>query len=479
MKNRGTVLTALALALALCVSVLPARTLAEGADQSAVLSSVTQAWQTAVENARQDPERQREVTPEVQEVDTGDETYGLEVYNITDGTYTMRYLMNVVGDADENGLYPLYICLHGGGTDEAGGYFNNMQWLDMFGYYQDSVSNGIYVAVRGITDEWNLHFDDASYPLYDRLIEDMIVFKQADPNRVYLLGFSAGGDGVYAIAPRMADRFAAVGESSGHPNDVSLLNVANLPFCLQSGIRDTMYEPMRSVATAAFDQILNDYRAEFGYGYEHRVYIYVPEGHNYDDNDPDETSTQTVLTDPQAFVDAMEDPDVEESFDEDDSYEFSDDVNESYAELVAELGLETTNTDTNAVRFVSGYVRNANPDTVVWDLGTRAATRETTGFYWLQADREVDTGLLVVSFDADSNTFTVDIREELNGDFSILLRPSMVDFSRPVRVVYQGRQAEVTVEPDEALMKRTAEDTLDPEMASAAEISFGSLGLKD
>ncbi len=94
---------------------------------------------------------------------------------------------------------------------------NNDQWVAMTEYYKYSVENGIYVAVRGMEDVWNLHFLDESYPMYDRLIEDMIMFSNADPNRGYLLGFSAGGDGVYAIAPRMADRFAAVNMSSGHP----------------------------------------------------------------------------------------------------------------------------------------------------------------------------------------------------------------------------------------------------------------------
>ena len=60
----------------------------------------------------------------------------------------------------------------------------------------------------GISDTWDLHFQEDSYPLYDRLIQNMIYTCNADPNRVYLLGFSAGGDGVYQILPRMADRFA-------------------------------------------------------------------------------------------------------------------------------------------------------------------------------------------------------------------------------------------------------------------------------
>lgn len=126
----------------------------------------------------------------------------------------MKFTVDIVGEPDENG-YPLYITLHGGGGAPA--ETNNDQWVAMTEYYKYSVENGIYVAVRGMEDVWNLHFLDESYPMYDRLIEDMIMFSNADPNRVYLLGFSAGGDGVYAIAPRMADRFAAVNMSSGHP----------------------------------------------------------------------------------------------------------------------------------------------------------------------------------------------------------------------------------------------------------------------
>ena len=466
-----------ALALVFLIAALPA--FAEVYDQAEVESQVMEAWQDAIDEAAEDPVRLDEVTSQTQTVETDSETHQLDVFSITDGTNTMRYLMKIGGDPDENGLYPLYICLHGGGSDEEDGHVNNGQWVEMFEYYADSVTNGIYVAVRGINNEWNLHFDDASYPLYDRLIEDMILFFNADPNRVYLLGYSAGGDGVYAIAPRMADRFAAVNESSGHPNGVSLKNVANLPFCLQSGIYDTMFDPMRSVAAASFDKTLADYHDTYGFGYEHKVYIHVPDCHFITDCDPAEGSTQTVLADPQAFVEAVEDPQVAEEFDADDSYNDSDEAKEKYTVLTKELGLETTQTDTNAVRFVNQYIRSANPDALVWDLSVRAAKRETTSFYWLQADMDVNTGLVVASFDKDSNTFTVDIKEAPNGDFSILLRPSMVDFSRPVYVVCNGKQAEVDVQVDEDLMAQTAADTLDPEMVSAAKVSFSSLGLTD
>ena len=42
-----------------------------------------------------------------------------------------------------------------------------------------------------------------------RLIENLVALQEVNPNRVYLMGYSAGGDGVYQVAPRMADTLAA------------------------------------------------------------------------------------------------------------------------------------------------------------------------------------------------------------------------------------------------------------------------------
>lgn len=35
--------------------------------------------------------------------------------------------------------------------------------------------------------------------VFARLIENMIVLHDVNPNRIYVLGYSAGGDGVYQI----------------------------------------------------------------------------------------------------------------------------------------------------------------------------------------------------------------------------------------------------------------------------------------
>lgn len=205
---------------------------------------------------------------------------------------------------DDKG-YPLYITLHGGGA--AGKEGNDREWNTMFNYYSQSVNHGIYIAVRGITDTWDMHFQRESYPLYDRLIQMMIRLYQADPNRVYLLGLSAGGDGVYQIAPRMADRFAAANMSSGHPNNICLLNLANLPFSIQAGVRDYLSEEaLRCVRAAEFEQVLSDFHDLYGYEYVHQVLIRVPSGHNFNDKTSEDedgnAELSEVLSDPTVYA---------------------------------------------------------------------------------------------------------------------------------------------------------------------------------
>ena len=78
------------------------------------------------------------------------------------------------------------------------------------------------------------------------------------------------------------------------------------------------------------------------------------------------------------------------------------------------------------------------PSRLVWDLGTRAASRKITSFYWLQADPAVNAGVIRASFDRETNTYTVEPDESVSGDFAILFLSGMADTGRTVKVVTPG-----------------------------------------
>ena len=145
---------------------------------------------------------------------------------------TMRYDYSMTGAKPGSGR-SLYIALHGGGSVPVG--LNDSQWEHMKVYYKESIKEGIYVATRGVSNSWDLHFRPESYVLYDRLIENMILFEEVNPDKVYIMGFSAGGDGVYRIATSLADRWAAASMSAGHAGHVKAKNLYQGSFSATGG----------------------------------------------------------------------------------------------------------------------------------------------------------------------------------------------------------------------------------------------------
>jgi poly(3-hydroxybutyrate) depolymerase len=192
---------------------------------------------------------------------------------------TMHYHVVKQGEKPQEG-YPLYIALHGGGGESA--EHNNDSWERMKKRYLLSI-RGIYVVPRSITDTWDMHFQPEYYVLYDRLIENMLLFEDVCPDRVYLLevGYSAGGDGVFQIAPRIPDRWAAVNMSAGHPNDVDVRNLFSFPIASQAGENDDAYN--RNIATVKMGEVLDTLEKENG-GYIHTTWIHYDKGHRFDDN---------------------------------------------------------------------------------------------------------------------------------------------------------------------------------------------------
>ncbi len=188
------------------------------------------------------------------------------------GDHKLRFRERRFGRQPDDG-YSLWISLHGGGGAPTA--VNDRQWKNQIELYEPE--EGIYIAPRAPTDTWNLWHQAHVDGLLDRLIETYVAAQNVNPNRVYLLGYSAGGDGVYQLAPRMADRFAAASMMAGHPNESKPLGLRNLPFAIFMGGDDAAYD-RNKVAQSWGDQLAALQRDD-PQGYPHRVTIYAGLGH--------------------------------------------------------------------------------------------------------------------------------------------------------------------------------------------------------
>ncbi len=197
---------------------------------------------------------------------------------VTFQEHVSPYTIKEVGQRPDAG-WPLFIALHGGGG--APQRLNDSQWKQMQNYYKDQpdVTGYKYLALRAPNNTWNGFYDDYVYPLIENLILQCVVFADVDPNKVFLLGYSHGGYGAFAIGPKIPYRFAAVHASAAAPTDgqTSAKTLRNTRFTFMVGENDNAYgrrERCEKFADAIADlkgQREDIYPVEFLYkkGYGH------------------------------------------------------------------------------------------------------------------------------------------------------------------------------------------------------------------
>ncbi|MEI7921166.1 MAG: alpha/beta hydrolase [Planctomycetota bacterium] len=194
------------------------------------------------------------------------------------GGKAMPFTYKTFGERPRKG-HSLWISMHGGGG--APKAVNDRQWENQKRLYK--LEEGIYLVPRAPTDTWDLWHQGHIDTMFTRLIQDMIIVEGVDPNRVYIMGYSAGGDGVFQLAPRMADQLAGAAMMAGHPNETQPLGLRNLPFALQMGGNDTAYN--RNKIAREWAVKLADLQKNDTKGYTHFVKIYEGKGHWMDGED--------------------------------------------------------------------------------------------------------------------------------------------------------------------------------------------------
>lgn len=175
--------------------------------------------------------------------------------------YLSPYTVKFVGSKPQSG-WPLFIAMHGGGGTAK--EVNDSQWKIMETHYreQPEVGGYCYLALRAPNDTWNGFYDDYVYPLIANLIKQQVLFAQIDPDKVFIMGYSHGGYGAFAIGPKMPDHFAAVHASAGAPTDgeTSALNLRNTRFTYMIGENDNAYDRLKRCR--AFDEKITKLRGE-------------------------------------------------------------------------------------------------------------------------------------------------------------------------------------------------------------------------
>lgn len=395
-------------------------------------------WQKYLKKVNEDENRK-------QEMQSGSISYGDKAMRFS---FEQRGVMPSAG-------YPLYIALHGGGGAPAG--VNDGQWQHMKVYYRDSVANGIYLAPRGVTNTWNLHFVEESYPLYDHLIENLIALKSVDPNRVYLLGFSAGGDGVYQIVPRMTDRWAAANMSAGHHNWIKFDNLYNTPFLIQMGQHDGAYHRNTTAVENLIElQRLQNLRG----GYPHELFLHYNGSHNsWRDNDPS-GGDQTVVANPK--------------------------------EWLAGGSATTAKKNTNAIHWLKNFSRNPYPQTIYWNKSVIAPRNINMGkaylteqnnhallrtpqnlMYWLHIDNAQTTDVIKASFDPSLNQVNLSHCQGINQITVLLRHKDMVDFNKEISITIDDWELDSQkLSPNLKTLTQTLLERGDPNFIFHSEIKL-------
>jgi hypothetical protein len=209
-----------------------------------------------------------------------EELYG-EMWN--KGLFTYRDLrmplyIAVYGQKPADGR-SLYISMHGGGSTTPAG--NDEQWNNQKTLYD--LKEGVYIAPRAAVDAWNMWFQPYIDTLFSMIIQTAIIKQEVTPNKVYITGYSAGGDGTYRLAPRMADHWAAAAMMAGHPGESSPLNLRNIGFTIWVGENDSQYD--RNRLAAEYGHRLDSLQAVDPGGYRHETHIVTGKGHWMDSAD--------------------------------------------------------------------------------------------------------------------------------------------------------------------------------------------------
>lgn len=329
---------------------------------------------------------------------------------VTDGKgHTMKFLVDVYGNEPVGG-HSLWISLHGGGGTTKD--VNDGQWRNQQVMYRRAnppqPTEGYYVSPRAIEDVWNMWFLKENDFLFEQIIRTMVVVNGVNPDKVYLLGYSAGGDGLWRMAPRMADHWAAASMMAGHPGSTRFENIRNMPFMMWVGADDTAYD--RNTLVPATSEKIDALQASDPQGYIHECHVLAGKPHWMD------------LEDAAAFP------------------------------------------------WMAEYKRNPYPTRIVWRQEAEEEKVLRPSFYWLKPAEEELAGGKTVIAEIKGNTIVLEQCDYKT--LTIYLNDSMLNLDSDVTVKYKDKEVfKGPVPRYESTLRETMLDRGDPSYVFCSEIT--------
>lgn len=193
---------------------------------------------------------------------------------LINGEYKMLFWDTIYGPAQAPaGGRSMIISMHGGGNTTPAA--NDQQWLNQTKLY--TPEEALYFVPRSPTNSWNMWHQEYMDEFLRKAIAAAVLFENVNPDKVYITGYSAGGDGTYQMAPRMADHWAAAAMMAGHPGDARAENLRNLPFAIYMGGQDAAYD--RNHLAREWGTKLQLLSLADNGGYIHEAQIYEDCGH--------------------------------------------------------------------------------------------------------------------------------------------------------------------------------------------------------
>lgn len=191
----------------------------------------------------------------------------------------LKFKTATYGDKPADGR-SLYISMHGGGN--ATPAINDGQWNNQVAMTSNNptaynIKEGVVVVPRAPVNEWNMWFIYEIDNLFEDVIRAATLFADVNPNKVYIMGYSAGGDGTFRLATRMADHWAAASMSAGHPGECTPANLRNIGFALNMGGLDAAFN--RNGLAKTWQTNLQKLQTEDPQGYKHMVNIFANKPH--------------------------------------------------------------------------------------------------------------------------------------------------------------------------------------------------------